>query len=242
MKIEIVDLEKKYGDFLALNKLNLTLNDGIYGLLGPNGAGKSTLIGILTDNLKRTGGSVLCDGTDIAGLQEKYRARLGYMPQSESCYNSFRAQEFLEYMAVMKGIRRKDGSFAAEIERVLREVNLYERRRERIGNFSGGMKRRILLAQAMLGEPEIMILDEPTAGLDPKERVALRNSIAKNSKGKIVLVATHIVSDIESIANYIILLDKGEVMAYDTPERLMEIFTEEKDRNLENLYMHYFVK
>lgn len=242
MKIEIQNLVKEYNGIKALNGLNLTMENGIYGLLGLNGAGKSTLINILTDNIPRTSGNILCDGKEILSMGKEYRRKLGYMPQTQSCYDSFTAQEFLEYMAVMKGMNRRKAGFFHEIDMALQEVNLFSKRNERIGGFSGGMKRRVLLAQAMLGEPEILILDEPTAGLDPKERVALRNSIAKNSRNRIVLVATHIVSDIEYLADKIILLNKGQVLQCDTPENLLKQLNDEavkkaEGANLEDLYM-----
>lgn len=225
MVIEIRDLVKEYGETRALDGLSLTLENGIYGLLGPNGAGKSTLINILTDNIKRSSGTILCDGEEITRLGKSYRRRVGYMPQTQSCYDTFRAQEFLEYMAVIKGMDRKQKSTSEEIQHILQEVNLYEKRSFKIGGFSGGMKRRILLAQALLGQPEFLILDEPTAGLDPKERIALRNSIARSSKNRIVMVATHIVSDIECLAGSIIILDKGKVVRCDTPGRLLEMIS-----------------
>lgn len=222
MIIEIQNLVKEYGDVRALDGLDLTLENGIYGLLGPNGAGKSTMIGILTDNVKRSEGAILCEGEEIVQMGKRYREKIGYMPQAQSCYDAFTAKEFLEYMAAMKGMDRKKKETSEEIDAVLQEVNLYEKRSQKIGNFSGGMKRRILLAQALLGQPEFLILDEPTAGLDPKERVALRNCIARSSKNRIVLVATHIVSDIECLADYIILLNKGKVVRCDTPTQLLE--------------------
>ncbi len=222
MNIEIQNLVKEYGNVRALDGLCLTLENGIYGLLGPNGAGKSTMIGILTDNIRRSDGAILCEGEEIAQMGRRYREKIGYMPQEQSCYDAFTAKEFLEYMAVMKGMNRKKKETAEEIDAILQEVNLYEKRGQKIGNYSGGMKRRILLAQALLGQPEFLILDEPTAGLDPKERIALRNCIARSSKNRIVLVATHIVSDIECLADHIILLNKGKVVRCDTPARLLE--------------------
>lgn len=242
MKIEIKNLVKKYGEFKALDDLNLTLENGIYGLLGPNGAGKSTLISILTDSIKRTSGEVLCDGEEICHMGKAYRKRLGYMPQVQSCYDFFSVQEFIEYMAVMKGLQRKKTYFSQEVEWAIREVNLYDKRRLKVGALSGGMKRRVLLAQAMLGNPSLLILDEPTAGLDPKERVSLRTTISNNSKERIVLIATHIVSDIESIADKIILINNGKILACDSPDNLMKEIGLESRQDLENLYMNYFEK
>ncbi|MCD7824948.1 MAG: ATP-binding cassette domain-containing protein [Clostridiaceae bacterium] len=222
MKIEIKNLRKEYGETNALNGINLTLQNGVYGLLGPNGAGKSTLINILTDHIKRTEGEILCDGKDIVKLGKEYRRRVGYMPQTQSCYDTFTAQEFLEYMAVMKGMNRKRKETIEEIQTILYNVNLYDKRNQKIGGFSGGMKRRVLLAQALLGKPEFLILDEPTAGLDPKERISLRNIIAKTSKERIVLAATHIVSDIECIADFIVLVQKGKILRCASPKEFLQ--------------------
>ena len=169
MKIEIQHLSKSYGNLLALNNINLTLTPGIYALLGSNGAGKSTLINLLTGNLKPSNGCILYNGKNISELNEDYRAILGYMPQQPGLYEQFNAYRFLNYMAALKGMDKK--TTKAEIERVLKIVNLQKDAHRLLGQYSGGMKQRILVAQAIMNQPDIIILDEPTAGLDPKERI-----------------------------------------------------------------------
>lgn len=218
MIIEINNLTKIYGNNKALNDLTLTLEDGIYGVLGPNGSGKTTLINLLTDNVKRTSGDILIDNKDIVSLGEKYRDMIGYMPQQQALYNDFSAYMYLKYMCSVKGIKH-GGEL---INDMLKEVNLYDVRNSKVGTFSGGMKQRLLFAQALLNGPKILILDEPTAGLDPKERINFRNMLAELSKDKIILLATHIVSDIECIADEVILLKKGNLVKKDTPENLMK--------------------
>lgn len=219
MELEIKDLSKNYGDTMALAKLSLKLHEGIYGILGPNGAGKSTLMNLLTDNLQRTTGQILLDGKEILSMGREYRLKLGYMPQQQGFYEMFSASEFLRYIGSLKGIAKK--RLNDQIENILQKVNLYEHRDEEIGSFSGGMRQRVLLAQALLGEPRILILDEPTAGLDPRERINIRNMIAEISGDKIILVATHVVSDIECIANEILLMKSGKLVRIGSPSELI---------------------
>lgn len=221
MKLEIVQVNKSYGKVRALDDFSICFQEGIYGILGPNGAGKSTLINILTDNINRDSGEVLFDGHDILKMGKEYRRLVGYMPQQQVCYNQLKAYDFLYYMAALKGLNVRDQVVIQQIDRLLQELNLYEVRNRRIGTFSGGMKRRVILAQALLGDPLILILDEPTAGLDPKERISFRNIISKIALNKIVLLATHIVSDIECIADHVILMNKGKIVKCQPPHELI---------------------
>ena len=220
MEITISHLTKRFGDKSALDDVSLVLDPGVHALLGPNGAGKSTLINILTDSIVRDKGQVLYNDYEITELGAKYRELLGYMPQQQRLYDNYTAEEFLKYMAAIKGIApAKAGKQIAEL---LQVVNLWEVRRKKIGGFSGGMKQRVLLAQALLGEPRLLILDEPTAGLDPSERINIRNYIAAVSQKMIVLFATHVVSDIECIAKDVILIRDGKICRKGTPVELIE--------------------
>lgn len=213
MKIDICDLSKLYGEKKALNRLNMSLEEGIYGLLGPNGAGKSTLMNIMVGNLSQSNGSILCDGEDIRQMGKAYRRLLGYMPQQQTIYPSFSGWEFLSYMAVLKEVPKKEIR-----ERVLwaaAQVNLQDELSKKLHAYSGGMKQRILLAGAILNHPRLLILDEPTAGLDPRERIRIRNLISSLSSDKIVIIATHVVSDVEYISREIVLLSQGEMLRKD---------------------------
>lgn len=219
MTLEIQKLSKHYGTKRALNEVNLRLTPGVYGLLGPNGAGKSTLMNIIAGNVTPTGGQVLLDGTDIFKMGKAFRKIFGYMPQQQNLYPEFTADRFLAYMAALKRMKKQQAD--AEIEELLETVNLKGDRNRRLGGFSGGMKQRILIAQALLNHPQIIVLDEPTAGLDPKERIRIRNMIAQIALERIVLIATHVVSDIEFIAKEIILLKAGKVVSCQKPEELI---------------------
>ena len=228
MELELRELSKSYGSVKALNKISYTFKPGMYGILGANGAGKSTMINLITDNVSRdsnNGGNILYDGEDILKLGKKFRAIVGYMPQQQGFYEDFSPKAFLKYMAEVKGLKRKNEegkSVAQQIDELLEVVNLTSVAYKKIGGFSGGMKQRVLLAQALLGNPKVLILDEPTAGLDPKERIGIRNYIAELSKDKIILFATHVVSDIECIADKVILVKKGQIVATGTPVELIE--------------------
>lgn len=220
MEIRISHLTKRFGDKTALDDVSLTLDAGVHALLGPNGAGKSTLINILTDSIERDKGEVLYNDYEITSLGAKYRVLIGYMPQQQRLYDNYTAEEFLKYMAAVKGIA--PARAREQIAELLKVVNLWEVRRKKVGGFSGGMKQRVLLAQALLGEPRILILDEPTAGLDPSERINIRNYIATVAQKMIVLFATHVVSDIECIAKDVIMIRDGRICKTGTPMELID--------------------
>ncbi|MCM1057994.1 MAG: ATP-binding cassette domain-containing protein [Firmicutes bacterium] len=229
-------ITKKYRDKTALDDVTLELDRGIYGLLGPNGAGKSTLMNIITGNIKPTNGEVLWDNSDIRTLGADFRSLIGYAPQQQGLYNSFSGRRFLSYMAALKGIPKKEVHY--EIKRVLSYVNMQEAADRAIGSYSGGMKQRILIAQAILGAPKLIVLDEPTAGLDPKERVRIREQIKALAGDRIILVSTHVVSDIAPIAKEILLIRSGSIVDRDTVETLCQRYGESCD--LEEVYMHIF--
>ncbi|WP_370771244.1 ABC transporter ATP-binding protein [Eubacterium ramulus] len=232
----LTNITKKYKEKLALDDVSLELAPGIYGLLGPNGAGKSTLMNIVTGNLKPDGGQVLWDGKEIKSLGAQYRSIIGYAPQQQGLYDAFTGKRFLAYMATLKGISKKE--MPEEIARVLSYVNMTEAANRPIGTYSGGMKQRILIAQAILGDPKLIVLDEPTAGLDPKERVRIRERIAALAGDKVILVSTHVVSDIEPIAKEIILIKSGKIIDQDTVEHLCSKYG--RVNGLEELYMRIF--
>lgn len=234
--LELRHIIKDYGDKRALNDVSLTLTEGIYGLLGPNGAGKSTLMNLITGNLRPTAGEVLWNGRDIRTLGADYRSLLGYAPQQQGLYDTFTGKRFLCYMATLKGISRAE--MPEEINRVLSYVNLTKDAGRPIGTYSGGMKQRILIAQAILGDPKLVVLDEPTAGLDPKERVRIREKIRELAGDRIILVSTHVVSDIQSIAKEIILLKAGDLIDCGTLPALCQRYGGASD--LEQVYMRLF--
>ena len=210
MELEIKAITKNYGNNKALDNFNARLSSGIYALLGPNGSGKSTLMNIITDNLKANAGNITYNGEDTLKMSVRFREKLGFMPQYPGMYPNFTVERFMWYMAALKGLDKI--SAKEQIARILQAVELDDVPRKKIGSLSGGMKQRLALAQAVLGNPEILILDEPTAGLDPKQRIAIRNYISKIAFNKIVIIATHVVPDIEFIAKEIIILKKGVIV------------------------------
>lgn len=218
MALEVRSLSKNYGKVQALKNVSFKIGTGVYGLLGPNGAGKSTMIRIITGSMRASSGEVLYNGRRIRENEKAYKKILGYVPQRQGMYDSFTAARFLEYMAVLKELKRKE--IPEEVERVLKIVGLQEDALRRLGGFSGGMKQRVLIAQALLGDPRIIILDEPTAGLDPKERIKIRNFISRIGENRTILLATHVVSDVESIAREILLLGDGVLKEKGTPREL----------------------
>ena len=234
--LEISQITKRYKDKLALDQVSLALEPGVYGLLGPNGAGKSTLMNIISGNLRPTGGQVRWEGKEIRALGASYRSILGYAPQQQGMYEHFSGMRFLSYMAALKGIPGKEQP--AELERVLRFVNLWDERKRPVSAYSGGMKQRVLIAQAVLGNPRCVILDEPTAGLDPRERVRIREQIRALSGDRIILVSTHVVSDIEPIAAEILLLKAGRLVDRGSVEALCGKYGGAK--GLEEVYLQIF--
>ncbi len=234
--LEISQITKRYKDKLALDQVSLALEPGVYGLLGPNGAGKSTLMNIISGNLRPTGGQVRWEGKEIKALGAAYRSLLGYAPQQQGMYEHFSGMRFLSYMAALKGIPGKEQP--AELERVLRFVNLWDERKRPVSAYSGGMKQRVLIAQAVLGNPRCVILDEPTAGLDPRERVRIREQIRALSGDRIILVSTHVVSDIEPIAAEILLLKAGRLVDRGSVEALCGKYGGAK--GLEEVYLQIF--
>ncbi|MEE1099970.1 MAG: ABC transporter ATP-binding protein [Agathobacter sp.] len=207
-------VSKKYGKFLAIEDINLELDNGLYGLLAPNGAGKTTLIKMITTLLTPTEGEILYDGVQIQEMGENYRDLLGYLPQQFGYYKNNTPVQYLDYLAALKGIPKKESREI--IKEKLALVGLSDVANKKMKKFSGGMLQRVGIAQALLNDPKILILDEPTAGLDPKERVRFRNIISSLSKDRIVILSTHIVSDIESIANKVILIKDKHLYQVDT--------------------------
>ena len=222
MELILNHLSKSYdgGKTLALNDFTKTLHSGVYGLLGANGAGKSTLMNLMTQNLKPDNGNIIWNGKEINSMGKNYRSLLGYMPQQQNLYDNFTGEEFLWYMASLKGLKKKQAG--ENINRLLKTVNLEKARFKRIHTYSGGMKQRLLIAQALLNDPSILVMDEPTAGLDPQERIRIRNFISEIASGKIVILATHVISDIEFIAKEILLVRQGELIQQGEPKELLE--------------------
>lgn len=236
MRLQMKDLTKTYGALTALDSFSIEMDCGIYALLGVNGAGKSTLMGLLTDNVERNHGEILWEGEEISVLRGRYRKHLGYMPQRQALYEDFTPLEFLTYMAELKEIKRKDAK--AQIKELLKVVNLSYVKNKKIRGFSGGMKQRVLLAQALLGDPKLLILDEPTVGLDPRERNHFRSYLKSIAPGKTILYATHVVSDIENIADCVIIMKDGRIAAKGTKEELLA-GVPEKTASLEEAFLYY---
>ena len=221
MRLEIEHISKQYGGKVwGLRDFNLTLGPGVQGLLGPNGAGKSTLMRILATVTRPTEGRVTWDGVDIARMPNELRAVLGYLPQDFGVFPNLNAVEFLAYLAAIKGL---DGRSARRrIDELIQILNLFEARKRPLGGYSGGMKQRVGIAQALLNDPQLLIVDEPTAGLDPEERVRFRNLLSDLSGERIVILSTHIVSDVEVTATQITLIRQGRLLMNATPEALLQ--------------------
>ena len=238
MELKLEHISKEYKNTTALDDFSMTFSEGIYGLLGPNGAGKSTLMKLITRNIKPTAGEIYLDGTDIHTLKREYQRLIGYMPQQQAIYPFYTGRMFLAYMGLLKGVEKK--VLNDEIEKYASKVNLLDVLEKKVGTYSGGMKQRLLIAQAFLGDSKIIIFDEPTAGLDPKERIHVRNLIHDNSAGKIILIATHVVQDIEDIASQIMLLKKGVLIEMAAPEILTGRITDKENPDLEDVYLSIF--
>lgn len=227
MELIIDRVSKQYQNKIAVDRISVKLQRGVYGLLGANGAGKTTLMRMICGILKPTSGTISLDGIDV--IQEKYRSVLGYLPQDFGYYPEFTGMDFLLYMAALKGIGKTQAKHKAK--ELLQMVSLPDVAAKKIKTYSGGMKQRLGIAQALLNQPELLVLDEPTAGLDPKERVRFRNLIADLGKESIVLLSTHIVSDIEQIADQVLMMKDGQLIYQDR--------WDDSYGNLENFYLQY---
>ncbi len=214
MELRLEAVTKNYKSKQVLKGISLTMGAGVYGLLGPNGAGKTTLIRILADVLRPTNGRVLYDGRDIRTVGDEYRAKIGYLPQDVSFYGDFTGRDYLEYSAALKGMEKPRAQ--KRIEELARSVGLWDDLKRKCAAYSGGMQRRLGIAQALLDDPETLILDEPTSGLDPYERIKFRNIISAYAKDRLVLLSTHIVSDVEHIAAQIMMMEYGDIQHIHT--------------------------
>ncbi len=219
MELEIINLTKEFKEIIAVDHINLSMKNGVYGLLGVNGAGKTTFMRMLCTLIRPSVGKILCEGKDIFEMDGEYRKILGYLPQEFGFYPDFTVQDYLMYVASIKGIRQTAAKKRTKI--LLQQVGLSKVQNRKMKKLSGGMKRRVGIAQAMLNNPKILILDEPTAGLDPSERIRFRNLISELSQDRLVLLSTHIVSDIEYIANQILLMQNGKIFHSGTQEEIL---------------------
>lgn len=219
MELRLNAVTKQYRDITAVSDVSATMGNGVYGLLGVNGAGKTTLMRMLCTLVRPTAGSITCDGEDIFEMDMRYRKMLGYLPQEFGFYPDLSAQDYLMYVASLKGLRSSVAK--KRVEELLHKVGLYQVRNKKMKKFSGGMKRRAGIAQAMLNDPKILVLDEPTAGLDPKERIRFRNLISELSEDRIVLLSTHIVSDVAYIAKELFFMKDGQIVHAGTPEDIL---------------------
>ena len=235
MEVKFNDLTKKFGNFTAVDHLTMTMTNGVYGLLGVNGAGKTTMMRMLCTLLKPTSGSITCNGKDIFEMDSEYRNLLGYLPQDFGFYPEFTVQDYLMYIASLKGVRPAVAK--KRVKELISKVGLSKVANRKMKKLSGGMKRRAGIAQAMLNNPAILVLDEPTAGLDPNERIRFRNLISELSEERLVLLSTHIVSDIEYIANQIWLMKDGKLVRSGTSDELIRTMPDRKSTRLNSSHI-----
>ena len=219
MELRLDRLTKQFGSAIAVDRLSATLTPGVYGLLGANGAGKTTLMRMICDVLKPTSGSVVWNGAPIERLGERYRSVLGYLPQDFGYYPDFSALDFMLYLSALKGLDSRAAKRRSM--ELLDLVGLKNVAKRKVKTFSGGMKQRLGIAQAVINDPQVLVLDEPTAGLDPKERVRFRNLISALAQDKVVILSTHIVSDVEYIADEILIMRAGQIVASGTIEEIL---------------------
>lgn len=238
MELEIRDMSKVFKGKTAVDHVSVRMHAGVYGLLGANGAGKTTLMRMICGVLKLDGGEILYDGENMVTMGERYRELLGYLPQDFGYYPRFTVMEFMLYIASLKGIAPAMARQKSKV--LLKEVGLEKNYRTRIKALSGGMKQRLGIAQSLLNDPKILLLDEPTAGLDPKERVRFRNMIAQLGKDRIVLLSTHIVSDVEEIADRLFLMKDGKILKQGTVKSIKEECFGDRPCSLEEVYLHYY--
>ena len=224
MELRMQNLTKEFGDFTAVDHLNLTMENGVYGLLGVNGAGKTTLMKMLCTLLSPTSGEITCNGREILGMGADYRRILGYLPQEFGFYPEFTVQDYLSYIAALKGLRPVVAK--RRVQELIEKTGLKKAAKKKMKKLSGGMKRRAGIAQAMLNNPKILVLDEPTAGLDPNERIRFRNLISELAEDRLVLLSTHLVSDVEYIANQILLMRNGQIVLAGEAQELIDSMEE----------------
>ena len=236
-RLRLTEVSKSYGQKKALDCFSYTFETGVYGILGENGAGKSTLMGLITDTLKRDGGTIQFNGREILSLKDRYRARVGYMPQEAGYYEEMSVINFLRYMADLKGIPAKKAK--GQIDSLLAVVSLTQSAHQKMSALSGGMRQRALMVQALLGRPDIIILDEPTAGLDPEQRRQLCRYIAELGEEAIVLLTSHIVSDIEDTADVVLVMKKGRLVKELDGDEITRVMERE---SLEDYYLRLILR
>lgn len=241
--IEVKNVTKKYGNFVAVNNMNFTINDGeIVGLLGPNGAGKSTTMNMIVGYIEPTSGSIHINGNDVSKKPEKAKKQIGYMPEGVPLYSDLTVKEFVTYMAELKRVKRRERK--QEVEKVIKETGLEDVSNKLIRNLSRGYKQRTSMAGALVGNPDVLILDEPTVGLDPKQITEIRNLIKSLGKNHTVILSSHILSEVSQICEKVIIINKGNILAIDTPENLehktqsegiLMLTVEDKNNNMDNI-------